>query len=76
MDKNKVSRKTRAAFIEPKCDMHSDCFANKQGKCVCLSKNDFQGDCPFYKPDTETSMEKIMSECRAYAEMHSGREYA
>lgn len=72
--KNRAAKKTRASFVEPKCNTHKDCFANKQGKCVCLSKNDFHGDCPFYKPGTEVSMDQIMRECRAYAETHGGKE--
>lgn len=33
----------------PVCVYHEDCFANKMGKCICLSDNKFKRDCPFYK---------------------------
>ena len=35
----------------PDCD--SDCFASKDGKCVCLSENDFGYSCPFYQPESD-----------------------
>ena len=66
--------KSKQTTVRAKCDMHPDCFAYKDGICVCLSRNDFDGDCPFYKPNTEVSMEEIREECRAYAELHRGRE--
>lgn len=35
----------------PRCTAHRDCFANKNGVCVCLGDNDFHGkDCPFSRP--------------------------
>ena len=71
MEKNTGKKKTSKAF--PVCDMHRNCFANKEGHCVCLSDNDFGNkDCPFYKPDTVTTMDEIRVACKAYAETHSG----
>lgn len=56
-----------------KCGQHTDCFANKNGKCVSLKDNDFGGrDCPFYKSSKETSMDRINVACKAYAESHGG----
>ena len=56
-----------------KCSRHMDCFANKKGKCVCLKDNNFgDRDCPFYKSNTEISMEEIEAECDAYAAAHGG----
>ncbi len=35
---------------KPVCDKHTDCFANRGGRCLCLIDNDFGNkDCPFYK---------------------------
>lgn len=35
--------------IKP-CDVHNDCFANKDGCCTVLKDTDFgKKDCPFYK---------------------------
>ena len=34
----------------PRCTAPRDCFANKDGVCICLGDNDFHGKyCPFYK---------------------------
>jgi len=34
----------------PRCTAHRDCFANKDGVCVCLGDNDFHGkDCLFFQ---------------------------
>ena len=55
----------------PKCDSHKDCFANKDGKCICLGDNDFGSkDCPFYKNNRVADMSLINEECKAYAAMH------
>ena len=34
-----------------KCDRHTDCFANMDGRCECLKDNRFENDrdCPFQK---------------------------
>ena len=58
MDKNNTKKRpanrTRTSFVEPACNAHKDCFANKHGKCICLSDNDFgKRDCPFYKTESE-----------------------
>ncbi len=58
----------------PVCEMHADCFANKDGMCTCLNNTDFKKDCPFYKPKSEISMEQIDADCAMYAETH-GSEY-
>ncbi len=56
----------------PVCTGHSDCFATKGGKCLCLNSNDFgKRGCPFFRPNTELSYEKIVEECKAYAKTHS-----
>lgn len=56
-----------------KCDMHTDCFANRDGRCACLKDNNFGGrDCPFYKSNEETSMDQINADCAAYAASHGG----
>ena len=71
MKKNTGKGRKKHAF--PACNIHTDCFAHKDGKCVCLSENDFgKRDCSFYKPDTEADMDEIMAECKAYAETHGG----
>ena len=47
----------------PRCTAHRDCFANKNGVCVCLGDNDF----PFFKPtaqcdaDRQKSYERLVS---------------
>ena len=38
---------------EPKCRLH-DCFANKNGYCVCLTDNHFNKPCPFFKKNKES----------------------
>ncbi len=56
------------------CDEHSDCFANKNGKCVCLTDTDFKDKkCPFYKPESEISLKQIAAECKDYALLYEGR---
>ena len=37
----------------PRCEDFSDCIANRKGRCMALSSNDFRRDCPFYKPRKE-----------------------
>jgi hypothetical protein len=57
--------------VNPKCDKHDDCFALKDGKCLCLNSSDFgEKECPFYKPNSVLSMEYIKAECRFYADTH------
>lgn len=48
-----MSKKGQSRYIErPNCDKHKDCFANRNGKCVCLIDNNFGSkDCPFYKKE-------------------------
>lgn len=59
----------------PVCHTHTDCFANKDGHCVCLSDNDFgHKDCPFYKKDSGNDWEKIMTACTTYGLTHSVKE--
>ena len=49
----------------PDCD--SDCFASKDGRCVCLSDNDFGYSCPFYQPESdEVNMDAIERAVRSY----------
>ena len=56
------------------CLDHWDCFANKNGKCVSLTDNDFGGkSCPFFKSNDEISLEQITAECKAYALLYEGR---
>ena len=52
----------------PRCTAHRDCFANKNGACVCLGDNDFHGkDCLFFKTtaqcdaDRQKSYERLVS---------------
>ena len=52
----------------PRCSAHRDCFANKDGVCVCLGDNDFHGKvCPFFKTtaqcdeDRQKSYERLVS---------------
>lgn len=71
MDKKTVKKRGGKAF--PSCNTHKDCFAHKDGRCVCLNDNDFGGrDCPFYKSGSRTSMDEIRAACRLYAEAHGG----
>ena len=49
----------------PDCD--SDCFASKDGKCICLSENDFGYSCPFYQPESdEVNTDVIERAVRSY----------
>ena len=47
----------------PRCTAHRDCFANKDGVCVCLGDK----DCPFFKTtaqcdaDRQKSYERLVS---------------
>ena len=46
----------------PHCTAHRDCFANKDGVCVCLGGNDFHGrDCPFYKTTAQNEADRKKS---------------
>lgn len=48
---NTETKKGKKPFVPPVCKKHTDCFANKNGGCICLKNNKFKGtDCPFYKP--------------------------
>ena len=59
--------------VMPKCDMHTDCFALSDGRCVCLSENDFgEKDCPFYKPGDESTREQIEADIKLYGLTHAG----
>ena len=43
----------------PRCTAHRDCFANKNGVCVCLGDNDFHGkDCPFFKTTAQCDADR------------------
>lgn len=45
-----------------RCTAHRDCFANKDGVCVCLGDNDFHGkDCPFYKTPARNEADRQKS---------------
>lgn len=58
-----------------KCDMHSDCFAFKGSKCVCLNDTDWGNkECPFYKPESEVDRKQMEADIKAYGLMHSGDE--
>ena len=48
-----MSKIEQRGYIEkPNCEKHKDCFANRNGKCICLIDNDFgDKDCPFYKKE-------------------------
>ena len=41
-----------------RCTMHKDCFANIDGKCICLKDNIFKNNkCPFYKTKARPAAE-------------------
>lgn len=43
----------------PACNHHSDCFANREGKCITLTDTSFKrGDCPFYKTEKQLNAER------------------
>lgn len=49
---------------DPICNHdHPDCFAKKNGKCVCLNDTKFGGgrDCPFYKSKEQFDRENAES---------------
>ena len=55
----------------PECRAHMDCFANKGGRCVSLSRNDFEDrDCPFYKHGEPGDWERVEAACTAYGLTH------
>lgn len=59
--------------VFPVCGLHRDCFANKDGRCICLSDNDFgKKDCPFYKNKTEAENERRA--CRERL-IYAGKKY-
>lgn len=42
-----------------RCSMHKDCFANVDGKCICLTDNNFKNNkCSFYKRKTQLAAEQ------------------
>ena len=46
----------------PRCTAHRDCFANKDGVCVCLGDNNFHGkDCPFFKTTAQCDADRQKS---------------
>ena len=61
--------------------MHKDCFANIDGRCVCLKDNNFKNkDCPFYKDKVKSNaqqswiMRRLINIGRPdLAEKYSGR---
>ena len=63
---------------KPKCEKkeYQNCFANDNGRCLCLSDNNFRGEgCPFYKKQTDDfNMSVIGKECRLYAQGHGGKQ--
>lgn len=62
-------------MTQPKCREHSDCFANKRGRCVCLKDSDFgKKPCPFYQHEDEVDREEMESDIRAYAALHGNTE--
>ncbi len=55
----------------PKCKEHEDCFANQNGRCVCLKKKGFgDRDCPFYKYKDEVDRKQIEADIKAYGRMY------
>ncbi len=59
----------------PKCSKHTDCFANKDGRCICLKDTNFgKKDCAFYKNNKEVSMDEINAACESYAASRRGEE--
>lgn len=43
----------------PACNHHSDCFANREGKCITLTDTSFKRwDCPFYKTEKQLNAER------------------
>ena len=59
--------------VFPVCGLHRDCFANKAGRCICLSGNDFgKKDCPFYKNRIEAENEQRI--CRERL-ISAGKDY-
>ena len=58
-----------------KTNCNTDCFASKDGRCVCLSDVDFGGgSCPFYKCRDEVSLDDIEEDIRLYKESGKGDE--
>jgi len=53
--------------LMPKCnDKRVKCFARTgDGKCFCLSRTDFEKQCPFYKPEENV---KHLVSAREYKE--------
>lgn len=46
-----MAKRVHGQVKEPACRKHMDCFANRDGRCSCLTDNGFgKRDCPFYKP--------------------------
>ncbi len=55
----------------PKCTTHEDCFAHKNGKCVCLKETDFsKKGCPFYKHKDEVDRAQMEADIKAYGLTH------
>ena len=43
----------------PTCNYHSDCFANREGKCIALTDTNFnRGHCPFYKTEEKLNEQR------------------
>lgn len=36
----------------------NNCFSNFEGKCMCLTSAKFEGQCPFYKTQTENDNQR------------------
>ena len=62
---------SRKEFSKRDCMSHYDCFANRNGKCLCLLDSSFPGKiCPFYKSNKEISIEKIQKDCKDYSKFY------
>lgn len=43
----------------PACNYHSDCFANREGKCIVLTDTNFRCEyCPFYKNEDKLNTQR------------------
>lgn len=43
----------------PACNYHTDCFANREGKCITLTDTNFsRGYCPFYKNEDKLNAQR------------------
>ena len=43
----------------PACNYHSDCFANREGKCIILTDTNFKrGYCTFYRNEDKLNAKR------------------